>query len=109
MGKLDSRLRGNDVKLLWHRGDGVKELRCGLRQFKSGALGPTPNAADLRICVFFCHFIPAKSGILKNLGKLDSRLRGNDVKVLWHRGDDLKMFLRGLRQLKPAALGPNPL
>ncbi len=42
MGKLDSRLRGNDVKVLWHRGNDVKVLRCGLRQLKLMALGPNP-------------------------------------------------------------------
>jgi len=34
--------------------------------------------------VLFYHVIPAKAGFVKVLKKLDSRLRGNDVKVLLH-------------------------
>ena len=44
----------------------------------------TSNAVDLRICVLSCHVIPEKAGSLKLLKKLDSPLRGNDVKVLLH-------------------------
>jgi len=54
-----------------------------VRRDDPGFLGtPVLNAVDLRICVLFCLFIPAKAGFVKVMKKLDSRLRGNDVKVL---------------------------
>ncbi len=61
-----------------------------------GAFGPLSqrNVADLRICVLFCLLIPMKAGVLTIMRKLDSRLRGNDVKVL----------LQWLKQLKSTAL-----
>ncbi len=52
------------------------------------------NAVDLRIFALFYHVISTRVGIPKILKKLDSRLRGNDVKV----------FLHWLRQFKSTAL-----
>jgi len=50
-----------------------------------GRILPCPpfmdNVVDLRIFVLFVLLIPMKAGTLKILRKLDSRLRGNDVRV----------------------------